>query len=203
MTVLDQIKEIAYPVALFVFFVVQKYDAIKAKRAAERVQEQLKAQDETAAREAAAQKDRTEAAVLDLKRTTEATAVELKRTTEATAVELKRTTEATAVELKRKLDEQNQAAETAALEVKKNLEEADYKTGAKLELIHIDSNSKMAAAKKKIWDMALMLATHTGKPEDAASAREAERDYHDHMLAQEQADERLRLFTQANSSSPT
>ncbi len=183
MTIPDQIKEIAYPVALFIFFVVQKYDAIKAKRAAERVQEQLKAQDESAAREAAAQKARTEAAVLDLKRTSETAALELKRTTEATAAELQR-----------KLDEQNLAAETAAVEVKKNLEEADFKTGAKLELIHIDSNSKMAAAKKKIWDLALMLASHTGKPEDAASAREAERDYHDHMNAQAEADKRLEQF---------
>ncbi len=171
MTLFDQIKEVATPFAFFIFFVVQKYDALKAKRAKEeadrQLQAKLKEQDELAAN---------------------------------TARDLKLATERTARELAQKLEEQNRATEAAALEVKTTLEAADQKQLAKLELIHIDSNSKMAAAKKKISEQALWRAAHTGLPEDAAAAREADRDYQDHLAAQADADERLRLFRAAHAA---
>ncbi len=169
MTLFDQIKEVATPVAFFIFFVVQKYDALKAKRAKEgsdrQIQAKLNEQNENA---------------------------------ERTARELKTATENTARLLAAKLEEQNRSTEVAALEVKTTLEAADAKQLAKLELIHIDSNSKMAAAKKKIAELALWRSVHTGTPEDAAAARESDRDYQDHIAAQADADERLRLFKKSH-----
>jgi hypothetical protein len=158
----EQIEKIAYPIALCLWFIVQKYDAMKVKA-------NLAAQD--------------------------AAAAERKRATEATALELKRTTEREAQAVKDKLEEQNRHAEQVAATVKRDLEVSNHKTGLKMEEIHVDVNSKMLAAKKRIWELALVIASmRPDSPEDASAARAAHKDYLDQLAAQERADERLRLF---------
>jgi len=151
----DQLEKIAYPVALGIWFVVQKYDALKLKK-------KLAAQDEAAL---------------------------------AAAAELKKTTEREAQEVKDKLEEHNRITAQRAATVKRDLEESNHKTGLKMEEIHVDVNSKMLAAKMRIWQLATLIATmRPDSSEDASAARAAHKDYLDQLAAQERADERLRLF---------
>lgn len=177
MTLAEQIKEIAYPIAIGIFFVIQKLDMLRAERARE-------AQRLATEHAAAAQKLATEsaAAVLQIK------IAEQNATALRAAEEVKQHLAESAAEVKRKLDEQ-------ALEVKRKLEIDSSANRLKMEEIHIDVNSKMAAQKKKTWQFALMLARRAdATPADHAAARDAEKDYLDHVEAQNRADERVRLF---------
>ena len=150
----DQLEKIAYPIAICLFFVVQKYDALKLKKASE-----------------------------------------------LAATELRKTTEREAQAVKDKLEEHNRITAQRAAAVKRDLEESNHKTGLKMEEIHVDVNSKMLAAKKRIWELALVIATmRPDSPDDASAARAAHKDYLDQLAAQERADERLRLFALGQES---
>lgn len=132
-----------------------------------------------------------------LKEKTDQAAADLKLSTEKAAAEVKAKTEQAADEVKAKMEQQDRNAVEAAADVKNKLEETKADYLLKLEVIRIEGNSKMAAQKKKTMDIARALSTLTGDHDHLAQARLSEGDYHDHMAAQEMADERVRLFVQS------
>jgi len=88
-------------------------------------------------------------------------------------------------------------AEAAARKIKADLDEASANYLLKLEVIRIEGNSKMSAQKKKTWDLALALAHATRDNDHMAQARLAEKEYLDHQEAQALADERVRVYVEA------
>lgn len=93
--------------------------------------------------------------------------------------------------------EQNEARDQAAAKVKADLDKIEAAKQIKLEEIHIDVNSKMAAMKKRLWDALRMLAAFTHDPAHLANSRVAEGEYLDHIAAQARADERMRLLIES------
>jgi hypothetical protein len=58
----------------------------------------------------------------------------------------------------------------------------------------MDVNSKMGEKKLELWEAKSALAAYTHDPEHYAAARKAEKEYRDHIAAQELVDIRVRAL---------
>ncbi len=93
----------------------------------------------------------------------------------------------------RKID----AMKEHANEVSRKLENSEAVQSVKLHEIHMDVNSKMGEKKRQLWEARKALAAYTHLKEHESAARDAEREYIEHIEAQELVDVRVRLVLEA------